>query len=304
MPHARHSVHLFVCAAIAALAPVVAAQDAAPTPPDSPAAAPDQGAPGPFDRDPNRWEFSIEPSGWFVGISGRIRLPRSTPVGSPTGKMTLEDLNLDNPSFEPTAEVNVRRGDWRGTLRGAYFGAERDASGRSGSLGDVPFAPADTLRTSLDFTVIEIEGAYTFAGQPRERREDGSYVIDPRLDAVFGARIYNQEWTLTNLTATSGVTSEEAGGWYIQPQVGLKLSADLYRDLTLDAQMTVGGLPTQDTNYSVDILVGIQWRPTRNAGVQIGYRSLFFGMSEGSGEGEFTFDGSLQGLYGGLVVRF
>jgi opacity protein-like surface antigen len=298
MAHARTSNLLLVGAAVAALAPFALAQEVPPADP------PAEERPTTFGRDPDRWEISFEPSAWYVGISGKIRLPRSTTSGSPAGKVTLEDLNLDNPSFEPTAEINARRGDWRATLRAAYFGAERNASGLSGSLGDLSFAPGERLRTGLDFTVIELEGAYTFAGSPRGERENGSFAIDPRLDVVFGARVYNEQWSVTNLDATSGVTSVEESGWFVQPLVGLKLSADLYEELTLDAQMTVGGLPSPDTNYSVDIVVGFQWRPTRNVGIQMGYRSLFFGMSEGSESNEFTFDGSLQGLYGGLVLRF
>ena len=259
--------------------------------------------PGPFDRDPTRWEFSFEPSVWFVGISGNIRLPRSAATGAPTSSLTLEDLNLDNPNFQPLIEANARRGDWRATLRGGTFGAERDATGLSGSLGDLTFGAGDTVRTDLEMTIIEVEAAYTFAGSPRERQSDGSYAVDPRLDAVVGLRAYHSDWSVANLTATSGVTRVEESGWYFQPQVGLKLSADLYEDLTLDTQLTLGAMPEAD-NYSLDIIVGIQWRPAWNVGVQAGYRSLFFGMSEGGGETDFFFDGSLQGLYGGVVVRF
>jgi opacity protein-like surface antigen len=74
--------------------------------------------------------------------------------------------------------------------------------------------------------------------------------------------------------------------------------------LTVDAQIAVGGMPTGNTSYSFDIIVGVQWRPVENVGVQLGYRALFFGLGSGDGESEFNFDGSLQGLYGGLVVRF
>jgi hypothetical protein len=259
--------------------------------------------PGPFDRDPSRWEFSFEPSVWFVGASGTVRLPRSVATGAPTSSLVLEDLNLDNPNFQPLIELNARRGDWRGTLRGASFGAERNATGLSGSLGDLTFAAGDTVRTDLEMTIIEVEAAYTFAGSPREKQSDGSYAVDPRLDAVVGLRAYHSDWSVANLSATSGVTSVDESGWYLQPQVGLKLSADLYTELTLDTQLTLGAMPEAD-NYSLDIVVGIQWRPAWNVGVQAGYRSLFFGMSEGDGETDFSFDGSLQGLYGGVVVRF
>ena len=81
-----------------------------------------------LDRDPNKWVFDIEPAAWFVGASGRVVLPLETTTGN-SSKQRLVDLNMDNPRFEPLVEVNARRGDWRGTLRAAYFGAERDATG-------------------------------------------------------------------------------------------------------------------------------------------------------------------------------
>ncbi len=288
------------------LALAIAASAQPPAQPPTEAAAmqpPAEAAPGPFDRDPSRWEFSFEPSLWFVGISGTIQLPRSAPTGAPASSLVLEDLNLDNPNFQPLIEANARRGDWRASLRAATFGAERNATGLSGSLGDLAFAPGDTVQTDLEMTIIELEGAYTFAGSPRERQSDGSYAVDPRLDAVFGLRAYHSDWSVANLSATSGVTRVDESGWYLQPQAGLKLSADIYTNLTIDTQLTLGAMP-EENNYSLDIIVGVQWRPAWNIGVQAGYRSIFFGMSEGDGETDFSFDGSLQGLYGGLVVRF
>ncbi|HYE61776.1 MAG TPA: hypothetical protein VD997_07245 [Phycisphaerales bacterium] len=256
-----------------------------------------------FERDPSKWDVSIEPAGWFVGASGRVVLPRETTTGAPA-KQRLVDLNMDNPRFEPLLEVNARRGDWRATFRGSYFGAERDTTGLTGELGDVSFDSSDTIRTGLDLAILELEGAYTFAGRPQERQPDGTFAFDPRLDVVFGAHIYAEEWTIENLSGGTGVTSQKQSDWFVQPLIGLKLAADLYEEVTLDAQMTFGGLPTGDDSYSLDIIVGAQWRPWTNIGVQLGYRAVFFGLGGGEGDGEFSFDGSLQGLYAGVVVRF
>jgi len=249
-------------------------------------------------RDPNQWRWDIEPAAWFVGISGRLRLPRETP--GTAGRVTLRELNMDNPQFAPLVEVNARRGDWRGTFRGIFFGMDRDASGLDGSVGDVDFSAGDTLNSSLDFTVMELEAAYTFAGKPQERQSDGTWALDPRLDAVGGVRVYGESWEIQNLSG--GTDSHD--DWFIQPHVGLKLNTDIYERFTMDAQITLGGLPTSENDYSFDIIVGGQWRPWDNVGVQIGYRALFFGLGDGEGADEFSFDGSLQGLYAGLVIRF
>jgi hypothetical protein len=149
-------------------------------------------------------------------------------------------------------------------------------------------------------TVMELEGAYTIAGKPQERRSDGTWTFEPRLDAVAGLRLYGESWEVQNLSG--GTDSEDS--WFVQPHVGLKLNTDLYERFTMDVQVTIGGLPASGNDYSLDIIVGGQWRPFDNLGVQVGYRALFFGMEDGDDEAEFSFDGSLQGLYAGIVVRF
>ncbi len=249
------------------------------------------------ERDPDKWQIDIEPAVWFVGLSGNIRLPRSTVGNSP--QRDFDDLNLDNPRFEPIAEINVRRGPWRGTLRGAYFESDEHLSGLSGRLGDVTFSAANTLAASLDFTSIELEGAYTVLGRPQV--VDDRITFDPRIDVIAGVRVYGEEFSIENLSTGASQSSSE---WYIHPQVGSKLNMEFYEDFTIDVQLTVGGLPGNDESYGVDIIAGFQWRPTPHVGMQIGYRALFFGATSGDGSGESRINGTVQGLYGGVTLRF
>lgn len=250
-------------------------------------------------RDPAKWQIDLEPAAWYVGISGRVRLPRSTAGSSP--ERHLEDFNLDNPRFDPIGEVNVRRGDWRGTLRGAFYGADKESTDVGGRLGDVTFTPGDRVRTSLDFTVIEAEGAYTMWGRPQV--VDGEVTIDPRIDLVAGVRVYGDDYTIENLSGPPG-RRQEMSEWFIHPLVGVKVDLELYRDFTIDVQVTGGGMPGGRESYGFDIIAGFMWRPIPNVGVQIGYRSLFFGASKDDGNDEASLDGALQGLYFGATFRF
>jgi hypothetical protein len=273
--------------------------------PGAPAEAPSQPPPESLEhRDPS-WQIDIEPAVWFVGASGRVRLPRSTPTGAPNTKTDIASLNLDNPRFVPFGEVEVRKGDWRFTLRGFYYDAEKDASGNAGTIGDLTFATGDTLRTSLTFASYEIEGAYTLAGNRLNQSENGIYAVAARFDVIAGLRIYDVDWTVTNLGSGSGTARTSADDVSFQPLVGLKLNVDLWRDVTIHMQATLGGDPTSMSDrYSGDIIAGLMYRPTPHVGVQIGYRSLFFGVAKGNGEGELSFNGAMQGLYGGLELRF
>jgi hypothetical protein len=255
-------------------------------------------------RDPG-WQIDIEPAVWFVGASGRVRLPRDTPTGAPTTKYDIASLNLDNPRFVPFGEVNVRKGDWRFTFRGFYYDAEKDASGNAGTIGDLTFATGDTLRTSLTFASYELEGAYTLFGNRLNKSEEGIYAVVARFDLVAGLRIYDVDWTITNLGGGAGTAQESEDGVFFQPLLGFRLNVDLWRDLTVHLQTTMGGDPRSLADrYSADIIAGFMWRPAPHVGVQIGYRSLFFGVAKGNGEGEFSFNGAMQGLYGGLELRF
>jgi len=276
-------------------------------PVQAPGEASRQPEPPPSELEPKEssWQIDLEPAAWFVGASGRVRLPRSIPTGAPNEKTVVADLNLDNPRFVPFGEVNIRKGDWRLAFRGFYYNTEKDSSGNAITIGDITAAPSDTLRTSLTFASYEVEGAYTLFGNRLNRGESGIYAVEAKLDLVAGVRFYDVDWTVTNLGSGSGTAQASADGFFVQPLIGLKLSLDFWRDVTIDLQAAVGGDPTDlSDRYSADIIAGFMYRPTPHVGVQIGYRSLFFGVSKGDGEGEFSFNGAMQGLYGGLELRF
>lgn len=290
-------------AALALAGPAALAQDQAQTPPPS--------APAPSDLDstlntaPVPWTISVEPAAWFVGISGRVKLPESAPASRPNVTTEAVDLNLDNPRFVPFGEVNARKGDWRLAVRGFLYDAEKNASGNTGQIGNVPFAASDTLHSSISFSSYELEGAWTVAGKPLNQYADGSYAINTKFDIIAGLRLYDINWDVQNTSATGGPTDASYSGVFVHPEVGVKLNMDLGRYCSIDCQIAMGGMPVgSKTSYSLDIIAGFVFRPIPNVGVQIGYRSLFFGMEKGNGDGGFSFNGAVQGLYGGLEFRF
>jgi hypothetical protein len=277
--------------------------------PTEPAAPPPAPPPEPesakLDLSNPPWTFSIEPGAWFVGAGGRLQMPRSAPQGTPNQRFDIANLNFDNPRFVPFGEVNARKGDWRIALRGFYYDATKNASGNAGQIGDVVFTPADTLRSSMTFASYELEGAYTIMGGQSNKLDNGVYAVAAKLDLVGGVRVYDVDWTITNTSGGPGPSTTSDDGIFVQPEFGAKLSVDIYRDVTIDLQLTFGGIPTgSNRSYSGDIIAGLMYNPTPHVGVQAGYRALFFGVSKGDGEGEFSFNGAMQGLYGSLVFRF
>jgi opacity protein-like surface antigen len=294
------------------IGPAALAQEQAQTPPtqsgltnSAPPSQPPEPPDSKLDLAPVPWTISVEPSAWFVGISGRVKLPETVPASTANVTTQAVDLNLDNPRFVPFGEVNARKGDWRFTVRGFLYDAEKNASGNTGRIGDVSYASTDSLHSTINFASYEFEGAYTVAGKPLNKLEDGVYAVDTKFDIVAGMRIYDINWDVQNSTATSGPTDASFSGVFFEPVVGVKLNMDLGKYCTIDLQVAGGAMPAgSKTSYSFDIIAGFMFRPTPHVGVQIGYRSLFFGMQNGSGDGEFSFNGAVQGLYGGLDFRF
>ncbi|MDX2132011.1 MAG: hypothetical protein SFY69_08165 [Planctomycetota bacterium] len=260
-------------------------------------------------RDEAAWTVRFEPSVWFVGIAGDVQLPRA--AGAPSNDTTdLADLDLDDTSLvQPLGEITLRKGDWGIGLRGFAFSNDQQASGRAGRIGDLPIADGDRITSSVDVLDLEIEAMYTIAKGVRSplSGRDG-YALRWRVDVLAGVRVFQTDWEVANLDvafappASNVASAEETTA---HPLVGVKVSALFLEQFTLDAKIDVGYLPLGDTSsYGVDIFVGGSWQPHRNVGVQIGYRAMFVGVSSGDGVEAYEYDGSLQGLYAGLVLEF
>jgi len=251
-----------------------------------------------------RWKVRVEPSAWYTAPSGTIKLPRASPMSGGNTPTDVPDLNLDNPHLTPTGEVHLRRGLWRMAMRGFIYSADQESTGAAGQIGDVAYAPTDTLGTSFDFASFELEGGYTLAHGDLRPRQKG-YIVRTNFEAVFGARAYSVDWRVDRINPGTGFSGAGADELFLEPLVGVKADLVLYDQLTMDVQLSVGGMPLGETSSaSVDIIVGFAWQATENLGVQIGYRALFFDLQTGQEDAGFEFTGAMQGLTGGLVFTF
>ncbi|HZW06826.1 MAG TPA: hypothetical protein VFF65_06855, partial [Phycisphaerales bacterium] len=105
---------------------------------------------------------------------------------------------------------------------------------------------------------------------------------------------------------TSGGTTVDGGETFVSPLVGLRLDLQLPYNFAVDVNANVNFVPGDTSSFGFEIAPTFTWRPTRNIGVQIGYR-LLIADNETGDEGAddfFSLDGSLAGLYGGVEIRF
>jgi hypothetical protein len=257
------------------------------------------------------WTVQAEPSVWYVAPSGKVKLPVKS--GSGPGSFTtegdevrLERLNLDSPRFEPTGELHLSFDRWRVTFSASTFDLERTATTADTSfrLGSVAVAAGDIFSTELELTTVEVTGGYRLWG--RDFRAGSRHPEDAvdgvvRVYALAGARFYDLSFDFARAAGGSAGASEFFG----EPIAGIRGEAVLAQDFTLDVQVSGGGFALSDSSsYSIDVLAGFQWRPTRHVGVQIGYRQLAYGLASDDGPDEFSYRGRLAGLYAGLVIRF
>lgn len=252
----------------------------------------------------DRWTARFEPGAWYTGLSGDIRLPRTAAGSNP--KTGLRALNQDGGSYlAPFGEANIRKGDWSFSVRGFVWGSDQTAVGVDGRVGDVEIEDGDDISSSIDMANVDLEVRYTFTPAREERLRPGRARVRTRLDAMGGLRLHDVDMMVQNLTLGAPVVEDSADELFMTPVLGLKGSVEFYDQFSIDLQLAIGGLPWGDQQSMVgDVLVGGTWKPVENFGVQLGYRALFFDFSSGDGSQAFELTGSLQGLYGGIVIEF
>lgn len=261
----------------------------------SPEAAPPAALSAPAAQD---WTIKIEPSAWFASPGGKVRMPGA----AGQFETRLEDLNLDSPRVSPFLEVHLRTGDWTITASGAVISLDdRGQTARAtGGIGSLPYAAGDRIKANLDYITAELTAAHpvtlpeSLAGKPGSN-------IRARLDILGGLRLHHYD-----LRFDVGGASTSNEEFFLAPLIGAKLTLDVVEHFTIDLKLDVSGFTDgkDRTSFGGDILAGFSYRPTRNLGVQIGYRFLINHVESGSGDQEFRLRGGMAGLYGGITLQF
>lgn len=289
------------CAAWAlalSLGTAVCAQEAArPGEPEQPPAPPPIEAPPP--DDPSDWKIRFEVSAWYVSPGGHVELPNSS-----NGEMRLDKFNLDTPQINPYLELEVQQDRYGMLASAVVFSLDNRGAimETGGVMGGIPFSAGERVVSSLDFVTVEAAGWYRFYENPRGPEPGGGFRYRPTWDVMVGGRLYDASF---EMEAPAGSASES--GIWAEPYVGLRFSMELAETFSVDVTGSFGYFHDGDDRQSVswDIIAGFRWYPTRNFGVQVGYRQLAFRLHDGDdAQGAFELNGALAGLYAGAVLRF
>lgn len=259
---------------------------------------------GPLDRlrNDHDWTIRFEPAVWLVSPSGVVQLP-----GASSDTARIEELNLDTPEVRPSGEVHLAADRWRLSFFGSQYAQHTEFVAETGfATGDVDIDPGDTADVDFDFTMVEVDAGYLVWRHDFDAQTlNQANTIDADLSvyAIGGMRAYDIDFDLREVGGQAGHSSTDQ--FFAEPILGVRGELDLMRDFTVDLQLTGGGYFDSDrSSGSMDIVVGFQWRPHPNVGVQIGWRQVAYWFNDGEAEDEFEYNGRMAGIQGGLVIRF
>ena len=240
------------------------------------------------------WTLQFEPAIWAPGLAGDVRLPGGT------ASLDTGDFDFDDPQITPFGEIHFRQN--RLTISASGFGFSLDETGVSGtpSAVDGLVIPAGTA-TGMKFDLYSAQatGAWRIVDYTLSP-DDAPDSVRFAFDVYGGIRGYDLNTRFT----VGGAGAQESDGW-VEPIIGARFTMDIIDQFTLDLALDGGWMPFGDhESSSFDITVGIQWRPVEHFGAQFGWRQIVLDLSDGDGADEFSFDGSLAGIYGSIVIRF
>ncbi|MEI7656910.1 MAG: hypothetical protein WCK33_02465 [Phycisphaerae bacterium] len=254
--------------------------------------------------DSSPWTFKAHAGVWYAGVAADVTMPRAASGAAAT--LSTQALNLNAPRLTPSGEVSASKGPWLIELRGFAFDADAVSErAAAGSLGDVDFNAGQRLKTTIDVATVELAGGHTLADYRSDAAPSGAVALAVDLRLVGGVRLIDSSVCVSLPGGGTGVTEDSADALTAHPLLGLRADADFQERFSISLEITGGWLPGTTDSSGFDIVVGGQWRPVPNVGVNVGYRALFLDLSSGQGNESFELgSASLQGLFAGVGVRF
>ncbi len=242
------------------------------------------------------WRLQFEPSAWYAGLSGRIRIA-GAPVSA--GQVEVTDLHLDNPRLTPAGELHVRTGNWRFSLGTFFFNQNRlQTMAVGGQEGAVTFVPGDQVSSKVTWDSYEPVVGYEIWSRDPQPGDNMQFGVN--AEVFGGVRMDDVKFSFAQ-----GALSSSQTEFFAQPLIGIKGSMEIAEKFTIDLEGSLSGWSAGSTlAYGYDITVGFMWRPIPNVGVQIGYRNLFNQLRRGDDSDRFQYSGALAGIFFGAVIRF
>jgi len=234
-----------------------------------------------------------------------------------------DDFDHGGTRWAPWGDLELRWDEWEFRLSG--YTISEDAStiaGRAFDFGAATVNPGDQVSSDLSIDSIQVEGGVTLWRPFHSRRSpwsDARELTDPqrdraeRVDLRFGV-VAGAKW----IGLDHDVRVRDGGGallsadsrdadWvalYAGPKIELAMRTreqlGFVDSIVVSGVGVVGGVVSSGSGTLFEVRAGIDFMFTPNFGLSLGYRLQNLDFDDG----DYTFDGSLQGLVVGGAIRF
>jgi hypothetical protein len=235
----------------------------------------------------DRWQFFVAPYFWMAGLDGKTTVKG---VESSTN-LSFSDI-WENLDVGAQAHVEAWRGKWGMFLDAIYLKLSNDGSGVSPTYG-----PVD-IDVQLKEWIVEGGGFYRLLAHPVDRERMVS------LDVLGGLRYISLYGKLSASVPLVGIDSSPSGtkNW-VDPFLGLRLMADLTKNLAITVRGDIGGFGVgSHFAYNASAIFGYTISPL--VSVWFGYRIMGINYEDGYGPDKFKYDVTMHGPVVGIGFRF
>jgi hypothetical protein len=247
-----------------------------------------QGAPGDASGK-EKWEFSVAPYFWMSGMSGTMTVKGVEAPADFSFNQLFDHLNMG-----AQGHLEARKGKWGLFFDGTYLKLSTSNNTVSSRIGPV------AGDGKLEETIIELGGLYQLGewalGEGKEP--------NTRVDLLGGARYWNIYGSVNVAVPAVALFIDNSGTkQWVDPFIGLRVSAKLSRNLRLMLRGDIGGFGV-GSHFTSNGLGAFGYSFSDMITAWAGYRAMAVNYETGSGMNKFRYDVVMYGPIVGVEFRF
>ncbi|HEY3278716.1 MAG TPA: hypothetical protein VGJ94_19035 [Syntrophorhabdaceae bacterium] len=235
----------------------------------------------------DKWQVEVIPYLWATALTGNVQVRG---IDSKVD-MSFADIWKDL-DFGAMAHVEAMKGNWGFFADGLYVKLTADGDTAGPRVGPVSGS------VKIKEWIVELGGLYRIGRWPVGEGRKIS------LDALGGGRYWYLESTLNFAAPDRGLLIDmSASKEWVDPFAGLRMRADLTRDLAFLLRGDIGGFGLGST-FSWNASGVFQYSFTPAIRTYLGYRAMKVDYESGSGATKFRYDVNMYGPIAGVGFRF
>ena len=242
---------------------------------------------------------------WHLTATPYVFIPSNVDADSTVGGVTLSlDLDFDDimDNFDVlgfSTLIELRRGDW-GLFSNIVF-VKLD-SDEFHLETPVPAPPA-RVTVNIEQFEVDLGLMYRLVHLPVGEPTNGEQA-ELMFDVLVGGRImsYKQQ---VEVNLGAGVGKPGGRETWVEPIIGGKIELEGVREWSFIVGGAVGGFGIGSaSDLTANLVAGVGYRPADWIQLRFEYQFFFMDYSRNRSDGEFGFDGTIQGPWLGASIDF